>query len=246
MIRNYFHFPQRRGADREQEMRQRRQDPSWQPSSPTQRNDDWDRSPDPESLRWSPRSAQRSREPERDTSQFDEGYGYGDPYFSDDQRVGHPRFQEGWEGSYRSTPWTLGSEQISPGSRGPYGRSPQYDMEEAWYSGDNAREGSYRRGPQRQGLHRGVGPQSYTRADERIREDVCDQLTDHPEVDARHIEVTVNNGVVLLQGKVTDRRMKYGAEECSWDVTGVKDVDNRIRVDRGQAAPAREGTDFPR
>ena len=42
--------------------------------------------------------------------------------------------------------------------------------------------------------HRGKGPSGYQRSDERIREIVCEVLTDDDRIDATHLEVTVKNG----------------------------------------------------
>jgi hypothetical protein len=261
MIRDYWLFPRRDASRHRQEYHddQERDQPSRSARERERDSVDWDRWPDPESLRWSPRAARREAgsNESRDGQRF-EGYGYGDSYFNDDQRLSHPRFQEGWEGNYRSAPWTLGAEQVSPGLRGPYGgRTPPYDLgegtpfsQERYGSRERSSrsQGSqydpYQRSGRQQGLHRGNGPQSYTRADERIREDICDRLTDDDEVDARYVNVTVDHGVVMLEGSVTDRAMKYDAEECSWAVSGVKDVDNRIRVDRSpQRRGGPEGTD---
>jgi hypothetical protein len=254
MIRDYWQFP-RRDASRNRQDFHDEQEPERPSRNARERGDvDWDRMPDPEALRWSPRAARREREAGPNDSRENnrlEGYGYGDSYFSDDQRLSHPRFQEGWEGNYRSAPWTLGAEQVSPGLRGPYGgRTPQYDLGEGGgfseerYGRSHGSHDSYRRSVRQSGQHRGNGPQSYTRADERIREDICDRLTDDGDVDARYINVAVDHGVVMLEGSVTDRAMKYDAEECSWSVSGVKDVDNRIRVDRSpERRNGREGTD---
>jgi hypothetical protein len=41
------------------------------------------------------------------------------------------------------------------------------------------------------GRHAGRGPKAYRRSDERITEDVCDRLTQHPHIDATDIAVTV-------------------------------------------------------
>jgi len=76
----------------------------------------------------------------------------------------------------------------------------------------------------------GRGPKGYTRSDERIREDVNDQLTDHHGVDASDIEVRVQNGEVTLTGTAPDRMAKRIAEDCALAVRGVKDVHNQIRV----------------
>ncbi|HTJ43027.1 MAG TPA: BON domain-containing protein [Kofleriaceae bacterium] len=77
---------------------------------------------------------------------------------------------------------------------------------------------------------RGHGPQGYTRSDARIHEDLCDRLTDDHDVDARQIEVKVSNGDVTLTGRVSERGMKYRAEEIAEQVSGVKEIDNQIRV----------------
>lgn len=251
MIRDYFRFPQRQDTRSRQDFDEHQQEHGQPSSRRARENIDWDRQPDPEGMRGSPRAAHRGHAsgPSHSGDYFEEGYGYGDAYFAaDDQRAAHPRFQRGWEGNYRSAPWRLGADYVAPGLHGPYGRSQQaYDTgPDTWLSDEDfrgvSRESAYlkddlhRRGPHQRGIHRGVGPQSYTRTDERIRDDVCDQLTDHPEVDARYIDVAVENGVVMLQGTVPERAMKYGAEDCSWHVHGVKDVDNRVRVDRTQEA----------
>jgi osmotically-inducible protein OsmY len=81
------------------------------------------------------------------------------------------------------------------------------------------------------GLHRGKGPKNYVRGDDRIRDDVNDRLTDEYNVDASDIEVSVVNGEVILKGFVLDRFQKRRAEEVAEHVTGVKHVENRIKVD---------------
>lgn len=80
----------------------------------------------------------------------------------------------------------------------------------------------------------GVGPQDYHRSDDRIEEDVCDRLTQHGQLDARDVEVDVNDGDVILKGSVPDRRMKRLAEDIALNVPGVFDVQNQLRIDRQQ------------
>lgn len=82
---------------------------------------------------------------------------------------------------------------------------------------------------------RGMGPRHYTRSDERIREDVCDELSDDGEVDARDIDIEVKDATVTLTGTVPERYMKHRAEDISDDCRGVKDVENRIRVQRNDS-----------
>ena len=79
--------------------------------------------------------------------------------------------------------------------------------------------------------HRGKGPKSYRRSDERIREDVNDQLSEGY-LDASEIEVMVVDGVVTLSGTVNSRSDKRRAEDIADDVRGVKNVENRLRVEQ--------------
>lgn len=79
--------------------------------------------------------------------------------------------------------------------------------------------------------HRGRGPADYTRSDERIREDANDRLTEDSRVDARNITVAVEGGEVTLSGTVANRDAKRRAEDCVEAVSGVKHVQNNLRVD---------------
>jgi osmotically-inducible protein OsmY len=87
---------------------------------------------------------------------------------------------------------------------------------------------------------RGRGPRNYSRSDDRIREDVNDRLTDHDYLDASDIEVEVNNGEVILSGSVSSRYAKRMAEDIAESVSGVRNVENRIRV--SQTWGQNEGT----
>jgi hypothetical protein len=81
------------------------------------------------------------------------------------------------------------------------------------------------------GPHRGKGPKNYTRSEERIMEDVCKQLSDDSFLDASGIEVSVKDGDVTLNGVVESRYSKDRAEDLAEDVTGVKNVQNNLRVE---------------
>ncbi len=91
---------------------------------------------------------------------------------------------------------------------------------------------------------RGRGPRGYRRSDERIREDVCDRLTEDHELDASDIDLKVEAGEVTLEGTVDHRRFKWLAEEIASSCSGVVDVHNHLRVKRHQAQPA--GEQMPR
>jgi hypothetical protein len=52
-----------------------------------------------------------------------------------------------------------------------------------------------------------------------------------PEIDASEMTVEVKNGEVTLEGAVPDRRTKRGAEDCVEEISGVRQVHNRLRVE---------------
>jgi hypothetical protein len=79
----------------------------------------------------------------------------------------------------------------------------------------------------------GRGPKGYRRSDDRIQEEVNEELTRHPEIDASEIEVQVENGEVTLTGKVEDRQQKRLAEDLAERCSGVNDVHNQLKVDKG-------------
>lgn len=103
----------------------------------------------------------------------------------------------------------------------------------SWFGNKDAEH--RRRVDRWQAQHRGRGPRGYKRSDSRIEEDVNDRLSDDSWVDATDIEVTVSEGEVVLSGTVSDRFAKRRAEDIAESVSGVMNVENRIRVSRGTA-----------
>jgi osmotically-inducible protein OsmY len=187
------------------------------------------------------------------------GGGGGDPRsgrFSDERR-GYERgewreqgpgstdvaFGEGFGSGYRGQDWS---------QRGAYGRaqgSPRYggreqdergfwdrasDEVSSWFGNDEAER---RRGRdyEQSGQHRGRGPKGYTRSDDRIREDVCDRLTEDPFVDASEIEIQVSNCEVTLSGTVDSREAKRRAEDIAERVSGVHNLQNNLRVQQSSS-----------
>lgn len=76
----------------------------------------------------------------------------------------------------------------------------------------------------------GRGPRGYTRADERIREDVCDRLTEDARIDASDVDVQVKAGEVTLTGSVRTRDEKRFTEDVAERITGVHEVNNNLKV----------------
>lgn len=80
------------------------------------------------------------------------------------------------------------------------------------------------------GEHHGRGPKGYKRSDDRIREDVNDTLTYDAWLDASDVEVEVSDCEVTLNGTVNSRADKRRAEDCVERVSGVRHVQNNLRV----------------
>jgi hypothetical protein len=80
------------------------------------------------------------------------------------------------------------------------------------------------------GPYSGAGPRNYRRADERIRDDVCELFTRNGQLDASGLEIDVQDGEVTLRGEVRRRQEKRLAEDMASFVSGVRDVNNQIHV----------------
>ncbi|HSI87466.1 MAG TPA: BON domain-containing protein, partial [Pyrinomonadaceae bacterium] len=87
------------------------------------------------------------------------------------------------------------------------------------------------------GGHRGKGPKGYSRSDDRIKEEINEKLWFDDDLDASNIEVEVNSGEVTLTGTVEDRYTKRAAEDLVEGLSGVKHVQNNLRVDSGSSSP---------
>jgi osmotically-inducible protein OsmY len=175
---------------------------------------------------------------------------YGGPYPRDAERP-HPEVEEGYAADRADSGYGAGRRQSSTDMAfGPSGGSERdyrpgdfgrhYDRDHrgvleragdevaSWLGGDE-----HRRPPhagQGYGEHRGRGPKTYQRSDDRIREDVNDRLTDDPRLDASEIEVTVAAREVTLSGTVHTRQDKRRAEDIVDTVSGVTHVQNNLRV----------------
>lgn len=144
-------------------------------------------------------------------------YGTGSQGFGTGYRSGEfsSRYRSGGSGSY--TGYGASGQESYYGGSGSYG------------GGATSSIGSSVSYPER-GRFSGKGPKGYQRSDDRIREDVCERLTRHPEIDASEIDVKVTNGEVTLTGTVDERLSKRMAEEVAENISGVKDVHNQMRV----------------
>lgn len=101
---------------------------------------------------------------------------------------------------------------------------------------------SFGRGEQREsGRFAGKGPKGWHRPDDRIREDICERLTHHPDIDASEVDIQVKECEVTLTGSVDDRHAKRLAEDIAESVSGVKHVHNNLRLQRGGSNREEQG-----
>lgn len=128
-----------------------------------------------------------------------------------------------YNGPSGDTGWRGGPEyNAAYGGYGAHGVRGSAD-----YGAPNQRE----RSPVPGGNYAGRGPRNYRRSDERIREDVSEELTRHPGIDASEIDVHVQDGEVTLSGTVRDRDTKYLAEDVAESCAGVTEVRDELRVE---------------
>ena len=165
--------------------------------------------------------------------------GYGRSYGSSGYRPGDGSSSDRrYQGTYR--PPDYGRDNRGPGHRtyrgeGLAGERDWFeragDEVSSWF-GDEGAERRRRMDKIREGKFRGRGPKGYRRSDERIKEDVNDRLTEHAYLDASNVEVNVKDGEVMLSGTVLDRTDKRLAEDLAESVSGVKNVQNNLRINK--------------
>ena len=180
-------------------------------------------------------------------ARYDTGTGRGfTPFTSEDQGGRDFSSPSGYSRGYRGEggDWTgnaphygygydLGSGAAAPGYGYEAGRTRRSDERGLW---DRASDevaswfGDEDAARRREMDHSGRGPANYTRSDERILEDACDHLTEDRAVDARNVEVTVKGGEITLDGTVPDRQQKRRAEDVVDRLSGVRHVQNNLRV----------------
>jgi osmotically-inducible protein OsmY len=85
------------------------------------------------------------------------------------------------------------------------------------------------------GPYAGRAPKGYERSDERIREDICDELTRRPDIDPGRLSVAVAGGEVTLEGAVEDLGSRRLADEIASRCIGVRQVHNKLKVEPGGA-----------
>jgi len=140
---------------------------------------------------------------------------------------------------------TFGSNYSSSGSQrqgysGSFGQNSGQGSSESYGQSYGRNSGNYNQGQSRWGSESsfesksGRGPKGYRRSDDRIKEEICDLLTSHHEVDPSEVEIKVSNCEVTLTGSVNSRNEKRMIEDLASQVQGVSDVTNQLRVQSSQ------------
>lgn len=180
-------------------------------------------------MRFSERSRRRPRRQEDYESytehDIDEGWPYGDEPGLRDRRLGSGPYGEDIDFDRDRNPGMHSTDEAVAGSAVPS------DID--WPGQGRYADDAFGPRPRaRRPLpdHRGKGPRGYARSDERIREDVCDLLTEDAQLDPSDVEVTVSGGEVTLNGTVSDRSEKHMAEDWAEQVRGVVHVQNNLRI----------------
>jgi hyperosmotically inducible protein len=66
---------------------------------------------------------------------------------------------------------------------------------------------------------------------------INDALSKNAELQDKHIDVQVKNGIVTMGGSLESSAQKYSAEQIAWQASGVQGVINNISITSGPAAP---------
>jgi osmotically-inducible protein OsmY len=184
------------------------------------------------------RDQNRDQRPQPHWHEHDQERRSGHPYSGTYGGTGNSSWFTGQQGS-----WAVGAPQVPSNYYGTtqYGadyRPHGYDSDRhegrgfwdrasdevaSWFGDEDAAR-------RREADHRGRGPKDYTRSDERIREDANDRLTEDSRVDASNITLTVDKGEITLNGTVSSREAKRRAEDVVDNISGVKHVQNNLRV----------------
>jgi hypothetical protein len=168
----------------------------------------------------------------QDWGRKDMGGAYSSDYGRNDYEMSYGRGKRDYD--------YVGEYGSDYGSSGRYGNMSN-DYNQSWES--NRYTSGYQGGS-----HRGKGPSGYHRSENRIREDVCDRLTDDERIDASDIRVQIDSDTVILSGTVRSREEKRRAEDLAESITGVRDVENRLHVGRPGDIASRDytgNTDLP-
>lgn len=161
----------------------------------------------------------------------DEQYGRGDFQARSQQERSSWRSPEWPVEGYESQRYASGQDDFRSEGYGSREGAWTGRQEYPYRSYAQDRAGESRTGGTRASGHRGKGPKGYERTDDRLKELICERLTDDDSIDASEVTVSVAQGRVTLDGTVDSRQSKYDIEECV-EQCGAKEIINNLRIER--------------
>ncbi|HZW04177.1 MAG TPA: BON domain-containing protein [Anaerolineaceae bacterium] len=135
--------------------------------------------------------------------------------------------------------WRSGSDRPFSGERFEWPESRQPAREYRRFGAPEYEHRRHRGAWGQPGPFTGMGPREYRPTDEQIYEQTCERLMRHGQVDARRIQVEVNDGEIRLHGTVSGPADRQMAEDALWSIPGVRDVKNMLRVEGERPPQAR-------
>ena len=176
----------------------------------------------------------------RNRNRYSEGYGYAGDYNTGYYGTGNMNYENRGSDDWQRSSRQRNRHDSNYGNAGG-GRNDRdwwdrtKDEVSSWFGDDDAERRRNRDHMNTGGGYRGRGPKDYHRSEDRIREDVCDRLTDDDMLDATNIQVQIQGDNVILSGTVHNREQKRRAEDLAESISGVRDVENRIRVHQNES-----------
>lgn len=173
----------------------------------------------------------------------EQGRGYRDRYEHDRNRNRTPQGYD--EDRYRrdnaypydhNETWRFGNQERHDHDHNYRGYDRNWwdrtkDEMSSWFGDEDAER--RRRMDEKHG-HHGKGPKGYQRSDEKIKDDLEDNLYNDSYLDASDMEVQVEEGVVTLSGSVDSKWAKRRSEDMAEVISGVKDVKNNLSVNKNR------------
>jgi osmotically-inducible protein OsmY len=226
------------GYDRHNQWQNDRQSSQWGNNDHQQqwgnnRQDQWNNNNDRQSSQWGNNDRQQQWNDQGNSNQYrDQQYSQ----FQNKNSIGNAyatdRFsnRNSWENNTNNNNNQYGNDRSwnnsgnNSNSSDRWGAMGGNDRSSSWMNNDQNRSSM------NEGNHRGKGPRGYQRSEDRIKEDIHDRLSDDSFLDASEIEVSMENNNVVLSGSVESRTAKRRAEDIAESVSGVSNVENRLRV----------------
>jgi len=180
---------------------------------------------------YAPRQYEQPYQPTQQYQPQPQQYQQGKSYARQQQQQPHAMQSTQGYGQQEPRPYPPHQPAYAGSQQGQYAQYGQASMAQpGGYQSTGGQNSFGSQGYQGFESYQGHGPKNYTRSDDRIREDVCERLTDSHSLNARDMDVQVKDGLATLSGTVASRDMKREAEDLTHACSGIKDVQNNLRI----------------